>query len=63
MEDEARTILTRAVRGMTGAELLEHATSLFGEEGGLGRDEAPLEPSRGPGRGAVDFGRDEPGEP
>lgn len=60
MEDEARSILTRAVRGVTGPELLERASSLFGPEGGVDRDEAPLDAPRDVGRQPVDFGQEEP---
>ena len=56
MEDEARTILTRAVLGMRGPELLQRAKTLFGEDHSVQRDEADLEPSRDRGRTIVDFG-------
>ncbi|MEL6186508.1 MAG: hypothetical protein AAFU79_17945 [Myxococcota bacterium] len=42
MEDEARTILTRAVRGMNGPELLQRVSELFGENQGLSEGEAGL---------------------
>lgn len=54
MEDEARTILTRAVRGISGPELVERATALFGVEHGV--DMVTLESARGRGRPPVDFG-------
>lgn len=55
MEDEARTILTRAVKGMSGPELLERATGLFGAKHGVTSQEATFDAPRHESRADVDF--------
>ena len=55
MEDEARTILTQAVRGMDGPNLLRRAADLFGREHGVDREELPLESTRTHERPPVDL--------
>ncbi len=48
MEEEARIILSKAVRGITGPELLELAQELFGEEHGVDLDIPPRRKWRAP---------------
>ena len=55
MEDEARTILTQAIRGIDGPRLLLRAVDLFGPEHGLIQDEAQLDQNRAQERPPVDF--------
>lgn len=51
MEEEARTILSRAVNGMDGPAFLALAQSLFGPENGVDLELPPREASRPP----IDF--------
>lgn len=46
MEEEARLILTRAVRGTTGPTLLARAKDLFGEAHGVDVEVAPRDAGR-----------------
>ena len=59
MEDEARTILTRAIQGMRGPEVLQRASILFGDEHGVRPEESLFESSRDTGRTSVHFEKDE----
>jgi len=60
MEEEARTILARAVGGMDGPAFLERMRDLFGPENGVDLD---LPPRGGDERPAPDFSGPEYGPP
>ena len=55
MEDEARTILTQAVRGMDGPRLLKRVEQLFGQEHGVELEETLQESMRARARPPVDL--------